>query len=84
MPPTHFPVSACLYSTDGSAVAPGGALRYCAEGSGMQWMCEILDLVLLLVYIACLLLIKSMFGKPVDLSQNEQWMKETPRFDRLA
>lgn len=26
-------------------MAPGGALRYCAEGSGMQWMCEILDLV---------------------------------------
>lgn len=42
-------------------------------------MCEILDLVVLLVYTECLSLIKSMFGKLVDLSQNELLMEETNR-----
>lgn len=42
-------------------------------------MCEILDLVVLLVYTECLSLIKSMFGKLVDLSQNELLMEEANR-----
>lgn len=73
MPPTLFP-SVCLpvstEDTHGPTVAPGGAPGYCTEGSGMQHTCEILDLVLLLVFTARLLF-KSVFGKLVDLSQNE-------------